>query len=463
MTLWGGVFTDPTDDDLRALNDSVGFDQRMWREDIMGSIAYARAIAAAGVITDAEAAQIIAGLAQVTAEFEAGTFVFAAGDEDIHTAVERRLTEIVGAVGGKLHTGRSRNDQVATDFRLWVLGAIARVDVLLAELQQQLHTKAQQHLETLMPGYTHLQPAQPITAAHWLLSFFWMLARDRERLADTQRRTAVSPLGSGALAGNPFAIHREQLALDLGFRHPSHNSLDAVSDRDFAVELLFALALMGTHLSRLAEDVILYSNPAFGFITLDDRYSTGSSIMPQKRNADPMELMRGKTGRLIGHLTGLLTTLKGLPSTYNKDLQEDKEAVFGAVDTVDKLLPVITAIIRTLQLNPQKMVAALTEDLLATDLADYLVRKGLPFRQAHHVAGSAVRLAAQEGVGLSALSLDELKGLSDLFTADVAEVFNFAASVARRSTFGGTAPDAVRVQLQAAQDWLALHSAGLIL
>lgn len=462
MTLWGGVFTEPTDDDLRALNDSISFDQRMWREDIQGSIAYALAIARAGVITGEEAALIVAGLERVKGEFEAGAFVFATGDEDIHTAVERRLTEIVGAVGGKLHTGRSRNDQVATDFRLWVLGAIARVDALLAELQTQLQAQAQQHLETLMPGYTHLQPAQPITAAHWLLSFFWMLARDRERLADAKRRTAVSPLGSGALAGNPFAVNREQLAQDLGLSHPSHNSLDAVSDRDFAAELLFSLALMGTHLSRLAEDVILYSNPAFGFITLDDRYSTGSSIMPQKRNADPMELMRGKTGRLIGHLTGLLTTLKGLPSTYNKDLQEDKETVFDAVDTVKKLLPVVTAIVRTLKLNPQNMRAALTDDMLATDLADYLVRKGLPFRQAHHIAGSAVRLAAQKRVGLSALSLDELRTLSELFAFDVADVFNFSASVAQRSTVGGTAPAAVRAQLQAAQDWFMLHSDSLL-
>jgi argininosuccinate lyase len=451
MTLWGGRFSEPSDADLRALNDSISFDRRMYRQDIRGSMAYARAIARAGILTEAEAQTIIDGLEHVLDEFDAGTFVLQPGDEDIHTAVERRLTELVGAVAGRLHTGRSRNDQVATDFRLWVMDALREIDARVQTLQAALLDGAEQHLMTLMPGYTHLQPAQPITAAHWLLSFFWMLARDRERFSDAYRRAAVSPLGAGALAGTPLAIDRAALASELGFHSRSQNSLDSVSDRDFAAETLFSFALLGTHLSRLGEDIILYSNPQFGYISLNDRYSTGSSLMPQKRNADPMELARGKAGRLIGHLTGLLTTLKGLPSSYNKDLQEDKERVFDAVDTLNTLLPVVTAIITTLKLNPERMRAALSDDMLATDLADYLVRKGMPFREAHHVVGAAVRTAAEQDVTLSALTLATLQSLSSLFGADVRDVFNFDVSVARRSADGGTAPDAVRRQLDEAR------------
>lgn len=456
MTLWGGAFSEPTDDDLRALQDSISFDRRLYAQDIAGSIAYARAIAAADVITDQEAETIIGGLKAVLAEFEAGTFELKAGDEDIHTAVERRLTELVGAVGGKLHTGRSRNDQVATDFRLWTMDAVDGIQAMIAELQIALIEQAEGHLHTLLPGYTHLQPAQPITLAHWLMSFFWMLARDRERLSDAKKRMSVSPLGSGALAGTPFDIDRAALAQELGFHSYSQNSLDGVSDRDFVAETLFALALMGTHLSRLAEDIIIYSNLSFGFITLDDRYSTGSSIMPQKRNPDPMELTRGKTGRLIGRLTGFLATLKGLPSTYNKDLQEDKEALFDAIDTVKLLLPVITAIIKTLKVNSDKMRTALDENMLATDLADYLVAKGMPFREAHHVSGRAVRLAGEQGIGLSQLSLETLRELSPLFRADVANVFDFDKSVARRKAAGGTAPEAVKAQIEAARVWMKL-------
>lgn len=451
MALWGGRFDEPTDDDLRALNDSLRFDRRLYKHDIYGSVAYALALVGAGILTEDEAAVITDGLRRVLEEFEAETFEIKPGDEDIHTAVERRLVELVGAVGGKLHTGRSRNDQVATDFRLWVMEAITAVDSLVAGLQAALIEQAEQHTETLMPGYTHLQPAQPIVAAHWMMSFFWMLARDRDRLKDAKRRMDVSPLGAGALAGTPLAIDREKLAAELGFASHSHNSLDAVSDRDFVAETLFALALLGTHLSRLAEDIIIYSNPAFGFITLNDRYSTGSSLMPQKRNADPMELARGKAGRLIGNLTGLMTTLKGLPSSYNKDLQEDKEALFDSFDTLEKLLPVITAVIATLKLKPDKMLAALSDEMLATDLADYLVRKGMPFRQAHHVVGAAVRLAAEQEIGLSKLSLESLGELSNLFSDDVRAVFDFRASVAARRADGGTAPDAVRGQIEAAK------------
>jgi len=457
MTLWGGVFAEPTDDDLRKLNDSIGFDQRMYKQDIDGSIAYAKALAQAGVIGADEAQTLIGGLEQVRAEFEAGTFALAAGDEDIHTAVERRLGELVGAVGGKLHTGRSRNDQVATDFRLWVKDALIDLDRRLAEVQIALIEQAEPHVETLMPGYTHVQPAQPVTAAHWLMSYFWMLARDRARLSDCLDRLAESPLGAGALAGTPFAIDRFALARELGFAYPMRNSLDAVSDRDFAAESLFVMALAAVHLSRFAEDVIWFSNPAFGFITLDDRYSTGSSLMPQKRNADPMELTRGKAGRVIGHLAGLLVTLKGLPTGYNKDLQEDKEPLFDAFDQLGLLLPVLTAVIKTLRLNPERMRAALMEEMLATDLADYLVKKGMPFRQAHHAAGQAVRQAQQQGVTLSHLSLESLQGISDLFAADVAAVFDFGASVAARRAAGGTAPQAVLEQIAEAKHLLGLH------
>ncbi|MBL8144908.1 MAG: argininosuccinate lyase [Anaerolineae bacterium] len=454
MALWGGRFSGSADEALRQLNDSLPFDRRMALQDVAGSIAYARAVGRAGVITESEAGQIVAGLEQVREEFLAGAFVFAAGDEDIHTAVERRLTEFIGPVGGKLHTGRSRNDQVATDFRLWTLDALAGLDERLADLQGALAGTAETHAATLMPGYTHMQPAQPITAGHWLMSYFWMLARDRDRLRDCARRTAVSPLGSGALAGTPFAVDRATLAAELGFASASPNSLDAVADRDFAAEALFALALAGVHLSRFGEDVVLFSNPSFGFITLDDRFSTGSSLMPQKRNPDPLELARGKAGRLIGNLTGFLTVLKGMPAGYNKDLQEDKEALFDSVDTLSLILPVLIAVVRSLRLNPDNMRAALSDDMLATDLADYLVRKGAPFREAHHIVGRAVAQASQRGIGLPALSLSDLQELSPAFDPDVTAVFDFEQSVARRAAQGGTAPEAVRAQIAAARAWL---------
>jgi argininosuccinate lyase len=456
MALWGGRFQDAPDDNMKALNDSLRFDVRMALQDIKGSKAYAKALAMAGVLSEEDAGRIRGGLHLVQEEIVSGRFEFQASDEDIHTAVERRLTELVGAVGGRLHTGRSRNDQVATDFRLWTMGAIEDIDNLIYALQIALITQAEQHTETVMPGYTHMQPAQPITAAHWLMSFFWMLSRDRERLKQTYERTAVSPLGSGALAGTPFPIDRAWLAQELGFLAYSQNSLDAVSDRDFVAELLFTLALTGTHLSRFAEDVIIYSNPLFGFITLDDRYSTGSSLMPQKRNADPMELTRGKVGRLVGHLTGILTTLKGLPSTYNKDLQEDKESLFDAVDTIKLLIPVVAAIIQTLKINPDKMRAALAEELLATDLADYLVKKGMPFREAHHCVGQVVRIASNRPCKISEIELVELQTISKLFDADVVDVFNFDLAVERKNAPGGTAPEAVKQQIQAAKDKIGM-------
>lgn len=456
MALWGGRFSDGPDDAMRKLNDSLRFDIRLARYDIIGSMAYAQAIYKAGVITESEAGRIRDGLVHVLQEFDDDKFEFAENDEDIHTAVERRLIELVGAVGGKLHTGRSRNDQVATDFRLWVMNALDELDKLLYTIQLALIEQAEQHVETVMPGYTHLQPAQPITAGHWLMSFFWMLARDRERLQQIRSRTAQSPLGSGALAGNPFPIDRQAIADDLQFDGVIMNSLDAVSDRDFVAETLFAIALASTHLSRFAEDVIIYSNPSFGFITLSDLYSTGSSLMPQKRNADPMELTRGKVGRLIGHVAGFLTTLKGIPSTYNKDLQEDKESLFDAVDSMTLLLPVVAGVIQTLQLNPGKMRDALLEELLATDLADYLVKKGVPFRNAHHIVGEVVQHATQHDVKMSQIPLDALKKINDTFEKDVADVFDFELAVERKNSVGGTAPTAVRQQIAIAKERIAL-------
>ncbi len=447
MTLWGGVFQHDTDDSVRKLNDSLRFDWRLFDVDITGSQAWAGALLQAGLITQAEHTDLVSGLEMIRAEFAADSFIPAPGDEDIHTAVERRLTEVIGPTAGKLHTGRSRNDQVATDLRLWVLGSLPGITGAIRDLQNAILSLAEQHLETVMPGYTHLQPAQPITAAHWLTSFAQMLQRDAERFAALAERTAICPLGSGALAGTPYPIDRAALAAALGFKRHSANSLDAVSDRDYVAEFLFSASLLMTHLSRLAEDIIMFSNPAFGFVTLDDRYSTGSSLMPQKRNPDPLELVRGKTGRLLGNLTGFLATLKGLPGGYNKDLQEDKEPLFDTFDTLLLLLPVLTALVDSMHLHPAHMEAALDEAMLATDLADYLVLKGTPFRQAHHLAGQVVRKAEEAGLPMSALPLAAFQAVSPEFASDVYTVFDFRAAVARRKAPGGPAPEAVRQQI----------------
>ncbi len=449
--LWGGRFSEATDPLAHQLNASLAFDQRLWREDIRGSLAWANALARAGVLTASEMEQIAAGLRQVHAELAAGTFQFAPGDEDIHTAVERRLTELAGPVGGKLRTGRSRNDQVATDFRLWVLEAEAQLITHTRELQRALLTQAEVHVETLLPGYTHLQRAQPITFGFWLLSHFWALERDVARWQSSRERASVCPLGSGALAGTAFPIDRAALAADLGFARAAENAWDAVSDRDFAAEFLFNAALTGIHLSRLAETLILFASAEFGFVTLAEAYATGSSLMPQKKNPDMLELARGKAGALLGSLTGLLATLKGLPSAYDKDLQEDKPPVFAAFDTLALLLPVLAGVIATLTVNAERLRAALDASLLATELADYLVRKGLPFREAHQLVGRAVREAAEVK---KTLEPGELKRLSPLFEDDVAEVFDFRAALERRAALGGTSPAAVRQQIEQARQRL---------
>jgi argininosuccinate lyase len=454
MTLWGGRFETGTDELLRRFGDSMAFDRRMYGADVRGSIVYAAELARAGLITDKECDRLLRGLEQVKAEFDAGTFQIQPGDEDIHTAVERRLGELTGPVAGKLHTGRSRNDQVATDLRLYLLDEIAVLREALVDLQATIVEKAEAHLDVIMPGYTHVQQAQPVLFSHWLLSFFWRLQRDGERLADLTKRVRVCPLGAGALAGNPFGVDRQALAACLGFTGVAQNSVDAVSDRDFAVEFLAWAALAQVHLSQMAEDVIVWASREFGFVELAEAYSTGSSIMPQKKNPDSLELVRGKSGRVIGHLTGLLTTLKGLPSSYDKDLQEDKEALFDAIDTLKIELPIVAGVIGTLRVNGERMAAALNDGMLATDLADYLVRQGVPFRESHGLVGRVVRRAEELGVPLKELGLDEYQAIHPAFAEDVHEALSFQRSVEARDTEGGTAPDAVWAQIERAKELL---------
>ncbi|MGQ9554390.1 MAG: argininosuccinate lyase [Anaerolineae bacterium] len=452
--LWGGRFQGGTDALMERFNASFPFDRRLYREDIQGSIAYAGALERASVLSPEERQTIVQGLQEVLQEFERGAFAPKPADEDIHTAVERRLAELVGPVAGKLHTGRSRNDQVATDLRLYLRTNLAQHRRELRRLQKAALQRAEQHLDVIMPGYTHLQRAQPLRFSHWLLSYFWAWQRDVERLDDLSKRLNVMPLGSGALAGTPLALDREALAADLGFERPAENSMDAVRDRDFVVETLSWAAILAVHLSQLAEDLILWSTAEFGFVRIADAYSTGSSLMPQKRNPDSMELIRGKTGRIIGDLAGLLVTLKGLPSTYNKDLQEDKEPLFDALDTLALALPVAAGVVATMEIKEERMQAALDNAMLATDVADYLVRKGMPFRQAHEVVGRAVRRAEELSCPLSQLPLNEWQALSDLFAADVATVFSWERAVDARNAPGGTGREAIVAQIECARQVL---------
>ena len=452
--LWGGRFASETDALVFQFNASIDFDKRLYDQDIEASTAWAKALARADILLQEEADTILAGLEDVRKEFAAGAFEFQPADEDIHTAVERRLIELIGPLGGKLHTGRSRNDQVATDFRLWVMAACEQVDAWVADLQSALVDTAAENLNLAMPGYTHLQHAQPVTWGHWALSFFWPLARDRQRFKEACARTAVLPLGSAALAGTAFAIDRYFLADELGFDSISANSIDGVSDRDFAVDFLYAATMLGLHLSRLSEQLILFSSAEFNFVRLHDAYSTGSSIMPQKKNPDTLELTRGKSGRLIGDLTGLLATLKSLPSTYDKDLQEDKEPIFDAVDTLSMIVPVMAGLLRTLEISGAGMAAQLEPGLLATELADYLVKKNLPFREAHGYVGQLVRMAEEQGKPLTELTLSEFQSVSPLFTADIEQVLSVEFALAQRKVTGGTAPAALQEQLAAARSRL---------
>ncbi len=460
MTLWNGRFQHKSDPRLWTLNTSLPFDRRLAEEDVRGSLAWAQALGAAGVLTGEEVSKIQSGLKKIQEEFQQESFAFQPDDEDIHTAVERRLQALIGPLAGKLHTGRSRNDQVATDFRLWMLDHLPQLEGHLKKLQSALLSQAeaaftaQDGSPLLMPGYTHLQRAQPVLVSHWWLSHFWPLHRDRNRLADLAERTAVLPLGCGALAGTSYPIDREKLAENLGFQQAAPNSMDAVSDRDFAAEFLFTAALIGTHLSRLAEQIILFSSTEFNFIQLPEAYSTGSSLMPQKLNPDAFELARGKAGALTGRLTGLLTTLKGLPSAYDKDLQEDKVPVFASYDTLLTLLPVITGALQAMSLNKDALDQAVDPAMMATDLADYLVEQGLPFREAHHLTGRAVRLAMERGQSLAELPLQAYRSLHAAFEENLYRIFDPQESVRKKSALGGTAPQAVQTQLeQARQAW----------
>jgi argininosuccinate lyase len=453
--LWGGRFTGKLDPTAWEYNSSLPFDWRMAEFDVRGSIAWAKALMKAEVITLDEQQQIIKGLTDILNEIRAGEFVQTPSDEDVHTAIERRLTEITGPVGGKLHTGRSRNDQVATDFSLWLLFALKQVDAQIKNVQTALVNRAETDMGQLINGYTHLQRSQPLLLSHWWLSHFWPLQRDRQRLAQLVERTSLLPLGSGALAGTSFPIDRQFLANQLGFAGISPNSLDAVSNRDHAAEFLFIASLMGVHLSHLSESLIIFATSEFGYIELSDAYATGSSLMPQKKNPDTLELTRGKSATIIGRLTGLLSLLKGLPSAYDKDLQEDKVPVFETFDTLNLMLPVVAGVLNTLEVKKERLNNTLDPNILATDLADYLVRKGVPFRDAHTLVGKSVRRAAELSVRLDQLSLAEFQDLHPAFEADVAEVFDFQASVAHREVPGATGPKAVLIQLQQAKSLLA--------
>ena len=445
---WSGRFDEPVADFVLRYTASIGFDRRMALADIQGSLAHAEMLARQGIISTDDLAEIERGLAQVRGEIERGEFAWRLDLEDVHLNVEKRLTDLVGDAGKRLHTGRSRNDQVATDLRLWLRDEVDRIVVVVRALQRALVAQAERHAATVMPGFTHLQVAQPVTFGHHLLAYVEMFERDRERLLDARRRINRLPLGAAALAGTTFPIDRAFVAERLGFEAIAENSLDAVSDRDFAIEFASAAALLMMHVSRLAEELVLWMNPRFGFVRLPDRFTTGSSIMPQKKNPDVPELARGKSGRVIGHLMGLLTLMKGQPLAYNKDNQEDKEPLFDTVDTVLDTLRAFVEMVPGLEADANAMRRAASEGYsTATDLADYLVRKGLPFREAHEAVARAVKAASARGVDLAELSLAQLQEFSPLIEADAQQVLTLDGSVRARDHLGGTAPSQVLQQV----------------
>jgi argininosuccinate lyase len=451
--MWGGRFGEGPDAVMRAINASLPFDKRMWRQDISGSKAHVAMLGAQGILTAADAKAISDGLDAVAADYAENGVPDDAALEDIHMATEAKLAELIGPVAGRLHTARSRNDQVATDFRLWVRDAIDATDTGLVALTDALLTRADEHAEAVMPGFTHLQSAQPVTLGHHLMAYVEMLARDRGRFADARVRLNLCPLGSAALAGTGFPIDRDVTAQALGFDGPTANSLDSVSDRDFAIEYLTAAVQCGLHLSRLAEEIIIWASQPFGFVTLPDAWSTGSSIMPQKRNPDAAELVRGHAGRIMGCMTALMVTMKGLPLAYSKDMQDDKEPVFEAFDLLSLCLSAMTGMVATLTFRTDRM-RALAESgfATATDLADWLVREAdVPFREAHHITGHAVKLAEERGCGLADLPLDALQGIDPRINKGVYDVLTIDASVASRTSLGGTAPVRVREAIAAAR------------
>lgn len=455
--MWGGRFASGPDAIMEEINASIDFDRKLYIQDIEGSKAHAAMLATRGIISSDDASQIASGLDTILSEIERGEFEFSRALEDIHMNVESRLRELVGDAAGRLHTARSRNDQVALDFRMWVREQAKAMYTSIERLMNVLLEKAETHADSIMPGFTHLQSAQPVTFGHHCLAYVEMLARDRSRFADALERMNECPLGAAALAGTGFDIDRHQTSGSLGFREPTRNSLDTVSDRDFALEFLSAASICGTHLSRLAEEIVIWSTPQFGFVTMSDRFSTGSSIMPQKKNPDAAELVRGKIGRVNGSLVGLLTVMKGLPLTYSKDMQEDKEGVFDAAETLELCLAAMTGMIGDMRVNTQNMKAAAGSGFsTATDLADWLVREaGLPFRDAHHVTGRAVALAESEDKQLHQLPLDALQSIHGSITKGIYDVLSVDASVASRTSFGGTAPQNVRSQVNYWRDRLA--------
>jgi argininosuccinate lyase len=453
--LWGGRFQGDSAPEFIALNSSIGVDFRLWPYDVRASQAWAVALWGAGVLTLEESKAIEHGLDGVARRLAAGEMPGPA-DEDVHTLIDRLLHDQVGAVASKLHTGRSRNDQVATSSRMWAMDAAQRLSDKVRDLQQLLVDRASNLETVVMPGYTHLQRAIPISAAHWLLSHFWPLERDRQRLRAAQKAAAVLPLGSGALAGCAYPVSRTLLQGTLGFDGVSQNSVDAVSDRDYVIELVFACAMVGAHLSRLAEDLIIYGSSEFGFVQFGETFTSGSSMMPQKRNPDALEIARGTAARLLGDHVSLLATIKGLPSSYNKDLQDDKRALFDAVDTLLLVLPGVSGAIAESTFVPERMAAAVSTTMLATDLADYLVRKGATFREAHAAVGQLIKLSETEKTDLAQLPRAAFTRVSALFADDVGDALNVRNSLELRSVEGGTAPSAVRVQLDSARAALAV-------
>ncbi|HMT08008.1 MAG TPA: argininosuccinate lyase [Pyrinomonadaceae bacterium] len=453
--LWGGRFTSGPHETFAEFNDSFRFDRRLFAADVRASVAHANGLRDAGVLSAEDADAIVGGLSQLVIDSENVDTFFVSNAEDVHSFIEGKLIEAIGDAGRKLHTGRSRNDQVATAFRLWLRGEIDDIDSLVNELQKAIVDSATGYSEAIIPGYTHLQRGQPVLFAHWCLAYFEMLKRDRERLADCRKRVNIMPLGSGALAGTAYPVDRSAVASELGFDGVSANSLDGVSDRDFAVEFASACSLLMVHLSRLAEDLIIYCSQEFGFITLSDSVSSGSSLMPQKKNPDALELLRGKSGRVVGGLVSLLTMIKGLPLAYNKDMQEDKEAVFDIVDTVTISLKAASIVIENLVVNEDIAREAATHGYLnATELADYLVKKGVPFRTAHETVGKAVLFAIDENEELGELSLDELRQFSSEIGEDVFDALSLEETLASKSVIGGTSPNRVAESLETARQQL---------
>lgn len=447
--LWGGRFEGSTEELMEKFNASIGFDQRLYKMDIEGSRAQARALARMGVLTKQELEQVLKGLNRVERELDAGTLPLTDDLEDIHTAVEKRLTELVGDAGAKIHTGRSRNDQVALDERLFLRETVANTIAQIERLMGAVLNVAEAHLDILMPGYTHVQQAQPIRFSHYAMALFWMLARDRSRFEDCWKRANAMPLGSGALAGSAYPVDREFLREELGFDRITENSIDAVSDRDYFLEYLATSAILMAHLSRFCEDLIIWSSSEFGFVELDDAFSTGSSMMPQKKNPDSLELVRGKTGRVYGNLMSLLTAMKGVSLAYAKDMQEDKEPVFDTAETVQMSLSVFSGVWQTMKIKGERMADAIDGTILATDLADYLVRKGVPFRQCHRIVGELVKTALARGQKLEELDLPTLRAASEVFDTDIQEILSAEASTAQRNLDGGTGRDSVLRQIEA--------------